>query len=262
MSSAIETPSLSHDDPRLEGWYHTIELAPGISSRNAVYDHGPTVDQAGLPASLKGKTALDVGTADGFWAFEMERRGARVTAIDIARPQDYDLLPIHRARMPEPWHTATDHEHASRFHLAHSMRRSQVEYKICNVYDVSPKRLGTFDVVYCGTMLMHLFNPLQAILNIRSVTKEMAVIETATMHPKAEPVDSTFPNQPYAWFGSLDLESKPGIDCTYWRFSPTALAHMMIYAGFDEIEPQGTYMIRGPGGGDLPVTSIIGRVKS
>src|ERR1700730_18209706 len=105
--------------------------------------------------------------------------------------------------MPEPWHTATDHLHASRFHLAHSMRRSKVEYKVCNVYDVSPKRIGTFDVVYCGTMLMHLFNPLQAIINIRSVTREMAVIETATMHPYSEPVEATFPGQPYAWFGSL-----------------------------------------------------------
>ena len=56
------------------------------------------VERFGLPASLAGKTALDVGTADGFWAFEMERRGAaRVVAIDLPRLGDCDLLPSIRA---------------------------------------------------------------------------------------------------------------------------------------------------------------------
>ena len=36
------------------------------------------------PQSLRGKRCLDVGTYDGFWAFEMERRGAaEVVAVDV-----------------------------------------------------------------------------------------------------------------------------------------------------------------------------------
>lgn len=256
MSTATATFPTRQDDPRLQGWYHTIELAPGLVPKDAFYDHRPTVNRVGLPESLAGKTALDVGTADGFWAFEMERRGAEVTAIDIARPQDYDLLPIQRARMPEVWHNSTGHYHADRFRLAHAMRNSKVEYKVCNVYDVNPERLGTFDFVYCGTMLMHLFNPLQALINIRSVATDMAVVETCAFHPVGEPVEKMFPNQPYAWFGSLSSESAPGADCTYWRFTSAALCHMMIYAGFKRVEPQGVYMIKGPGGGALPVTSV------
>src|SRR5262245_62521924 len=69
-----ELPSRS-DDPQLENWYHTIELGNGLVSRG-FYDHRPVVNCYGLPDSLCGKTALDIGTADGFWAFEMERRGA------------------------------------------------------------------------------------------------------------------------------------------------------------------------------------------
>ena len=34
--------------------------------------------------------ALDVGTWDGFWAFEMERRGAEVTALDLDDERDLD----------------------------------------------------------------------------------------------------------------------------------------------------------------------------
>ena len=45
-------------------------VTPGL------FDHRPLVPQYGLPESLSGKRALDVATFDGFWAFELERRGA------------------------------------------------------------------------------------------------------------------------------------------------------------------------------------------
>jgi len=52
------------------------------------------------PTSLEGKTALDAGTGDGFFAFEMERRGAeRVVAIDVARVADCDWLPRMKSRV-------------------------------------------------------------------------------------------------------------------------------------------------------------------
>lgn len=65
-------------------WYHTIELPHGIVTKG-VFD---TLDERArlpLPASLAGKRCLDVGTLDGFWAFELERRGAaEVVAVDVA----------------------------------------------------------------------------------------------------------------------------------------------------------------------------------
>ncbi len=63
-------------------WYHTLELAPGITTPG-FFDHRPMVDRYELPESLAGKRALDVGTFDGFWAFELERRGADVVALDV-----------------------------------------------------------------------------------------------------------------------------------------------------------------------------------
>ena len=38
-------------------------------------------------------TALDVGPANGFWSFEMERRGAKVTAIELGPDDDWDAVP-------------------------------------------------------------------------------------------------------------------------------------------------------------------------
>ena len=55
----------------IEHWYHTItfpngEVTPGI------FDHRDLLPHYGLPDDLTGKRALDVGTANGFWAFEID----------------------------------------------------------------------------------------------------------------------------------------------------------------------------------------------
>jgi tRNA (mo5U34)-methyltransferase len=248
----------SADDARLDGWYHTLELAPGIITR-AVWDHRPTVDRVGLPPSLVGKTALDVGTADGFWAFEMERRGAdRVVAIDVARAGDVDLLPRHRALCPDE--ELNSENWAMRFLTAQAMLGSRVDYRNCSVYDLSPERVGRFDVVYCGSLLIHLFNPLQALINIRNVTKEIAVIETTMFHP--DPLQETFPDRPYLWFGKLDYEGdRPGFDVGYWSFTPRALCDMLIYAGFAWVEPLDPFPMQRAGlTATIPVTPIIAHV--
>jgi tRNA (mo5U34)-methyltransferase len=216
------------DDPRLDGWYHTIELGDGLLTR-AMFDHRPVVAKYGLPESLEGKTALDIGTCDGFWAFELERRGAeRVLATDIGRWADFDWLPQTR----EAKQDRADESPADRFWFAHAMRDSRVEYEVCNVYDISPERIGMFDVVFCGSLLLHLQNPIKALVNICSVTKEMAIIAT-----RAESrLDEEFPDEPWMAFGHGGEESTPGEGNIYWRFSTRALEKMMQYAGFASTE--------------------------
>ena len=56
-------------------WYHTLDLAPGLTTPGW-FDLRPYVDSYWLPERMDGMRALDIGTWDGFWAFEMERRGA------------------------------------------------------------------------------------------------------------------------------------------------------------------------------------------
>src|SRR5687767_2797399 len=194
------------DDPRLQNWYHTIELGNGLVSRGA-YDHRTIVDRYGIPKSLKGKTALDIGTFDGFWAFELERRGAdRVVAIDVANIGGFDWLPAVRATLGP----AADRQ--SNFYMAHAMRRSKVERIVCSVYDLSPERVGTFDVVFCGDVLLHLHNPLGALINIHAVTKEIAVIQTSV----DTEIEKLHPGRPWLRFGLRKAEKVLGAECTYW----------------------------------------------
>src|ERR687885_775685 len=71
-------------------WYHTLELGDGVVTKG-MFDHRPVLDRYPLPADLSGMRCLDVATMDGFWAFEMEKRGAAsVTAIDLDRPDELD----------------------------------------------------------------------------------------------------------------------------------------------------------------------------
>ena len=82
-------------------WYHTIDL-PGLGPTPGYFDtRGAPVP---LPERLDGLRCLDVGTYDGYWAFEMERRGAAsVTALDLEDPEQLDwpasLRPDHDKSM-------------------------------------------------------------------------------------------------------------------------------------------------------------------
>lgn len=140
-------------------WFHEIELAPGIvtpgedSNRLKL----PILDELGLPRAAAGLRVLDVGCSDGFFSFEMERRGAAVTAMDFV-PEDY-----------------------TGFAVARRILGSRVEYRMENVYNLDPARHGTFDVVLFLGVLYHLRKPLAALDAIRSVTKEGGRLFLATL---------------------------------------------------------------------------------
>src|SRR6266511_485713 len=131
-------------------WYHTIELPGGVVTPG-VYDHRPLVAEYGLPDNLTGKCALDVGSADGFWAFELERRGARVTALDIETTADLDLPPAVRRMVAE---RGLAHPIGRGFELARELLGSQVKAVTSGVYDLDPDRLGRFDLVHAGDILL------------------------------------------------------------------------------------------------------------
>jgi tRNA (mo5U34)-methyltransferase len=234
-AAVLEVAPTSSDDPRLWGWYHTIDVGNGVRSTGR-FDLRAAVDLHGLPDSLEGKSALDVGTCDGFWAFELERREAdRVVGIDIERMEDFDWLPSVRKSLGRVVQKRLDHH----FWLAHAMRGSAVEHKVGSVYDLSPDTVGeTFDIVFCGSLLLHLQSPLKALINIRSVTREMAVIATSL----SDEAESRAPEQPWLSFGNraADLNDRAnprlGSACVYWQVNTRGLQEVMEYAGFGRTE--------------------------
>ena len=153
-------------------WYHTLDLAHGVVTEG-MFDHRPVVDRYLIPGQLSGMRCLDVGTMDGFWAFEMERRGAEeVVATDVAAVDDLDWPPLWRQRV-DP---ILDRTKADRFALAHAALGSRVTRIERSVYELDPEELGSFDVVFAGDLLVHLKDPITAVQRLRSVCRGSAII--------------------------------------------------------------------------------------
>ncbi|MBW3663706.1 MAG: class I SAM-dependent methyltransferase [Actinobacteria bacterium] len=162
----IEADDVGRRVEEQSSWYHTMELAPGIVTPG-FFDLRPVVDALPWPR-IEGLRCLDVATMDGFYAFELERRGAaEVVAVDIEDQADLDWLPRERPTDLQRGREST----GARFDLAHQALGSEVSRQIVNVYDLSPERIGVFDVVIVGALLEHLRDPLAALEAVRSVTR-------------------------------------------------------------------------------------------
>ena len=139
-------------------WWHQINLGDGIVTpgRNDSRKHLASIR---LPEDLSGKSVLDVGTWDGFYAFEAERRGAtRVVAMDSYC-----------------WNRGTG---KAGFDLARRALGSRVEDRQIDLLDLSPETVGTFDVVLFLGVLYHLPHPLLCLEKLASVTAEQLIVET------------------------------------------------------------------------------------
>lgn len=134
--------------------YHSLRLPDGqiIDGVVGIEALEARLTALGLPTSLTGKQALDVGSASGWNSFELERRGATVTAVDVV---PFDELPAFKG-----------------------LTNSHVTYRIMDVSDISTERLGRFDIVICLGVLYHLRHPLLALENLCAVTRDTAYIES------------------------------------------------------------------------------------
>lgn len=151
-------------------WYHTMEVAPGVVTPGW-FDLRPVVARLPWP-DVAGKRCLDVGPYDGFLSFELERRGAaEVVAADIGSHAEWDWPPHMRARAAEELAALAGPEVGAGFRIAKELLGSSVERVELSAYDLSPERVGEFDVVVCGSLLLHLRDPLRALEAIRGVCR-------------------------------------------------------------------------------------------
>jgi tRNA (mo5U34)-methyltransferase len=211
---------------RLEPWFHRIDLGGGLYTKTESVmgepvDHplGPwqTIQKL-LPRDLSGMTLLDVGCNAGFYAFEAKRRGAkRVLGVDGQR------------------------QHVRQGLFVRKVLGLEVEFRRLNVYELSPRVVGQFDITLALGLLYHLKHPILALENLYRVTKELLVIETAIM-----PVGKTPKSFAYS-FGAMKttlhplayVENPPeSKEQVFNWFLPgvEALMALLRNAGFAEVE--------------------------
>lgn len=105
------------------GWYHSIELPDGsvIPGIQTIEQLRERIAMYPIPQDLRGMRVLDIGAWDGWFTFEMERRGASVVAVDSARQE--------------------------KFFEAKRLLGSKAEYIVEDVCHLSPRDIGYFDIV-------------------------------------------------------------------------------------------------------------------
>ena len=208
-------------------WYHAVELPDGTVTPGW-FDLRDQVRHYGLPDSLAGKRCLDVGTWDGFWAFELEKRGAReVVAIDLDHERDLDWPPRRRPAMPAGGR-------GEGFRQLRAQLGSSVERVELSVYDLTPERLGSFDLVFCGSVLIHLRDQLLALERIAGVTSGRFV--------SAEEYERT----PFPWAMARFRADEPSA-VVFWRPNRRGWRRMLWSAGFDRVAEHGRFVLRGDG---------------
>jgi tRNA (mo5U34)-methyltransferase len=218
-------------------WYHTIELAPGVATRGTADLR--TVAPRLLPPRLDGLRALDVATFDGFWAFELEKRGATTVAIDIERFEDVDIPPGNRARILSG---VGGHVPGERFPLAKAILGSSVERVPCSVYELTPEKIGgPVDYAVVSDLLLHLSNPVAALVAVRGALApggRLMLSEEVNV-----PLTFIHPRTPVANYQSNTT------DFNWWQANVACLHAWLRQAGFTSITTRARFFRIPAGGG-------------
>lgn len=200
-------------------WYHTIDL-PGRGPTPGYFDTRALPNRLPWPGQVAGGRCLDVGTFDGFWAFELERRGAaEVVACDLDDPDLLDWSFDDRTRGPlaiRDWGSGR----GPGFAEAATALGSRAKWVARSVYDLDPERDGTFDVVLCGSLLLHLRDPVRALEAMRSVCGGALLLVEALDH-RLEVVARRIPA----------AALRPERD-EWWRVNSAGLCQLVDTAGF------------------------------
>ena len=205
-------------------WYHAIELAPGVVTPGQI-DLRAAAARV-LPDDLSGLRALDVGTFDGFWAFELERRGADVVAIDVDRLEAAEWPPIARARL-EREAGERGVELGRGFVLAAAALGSRAERRTVSVYDLTADRIGgPVDLAFSGAILLHLRDPVRALERIRGALADGG--ELRLLEPFSPRLTLLGPRRPAAGFRA----AVEGFD--WWLPNLAALGAWLRAAGLRE----------------------------
>jgi tRNA (mo5U34)-methyltransferase len=183
----------------LAPWFHNLHLPNGVETAPGHFlgDFPRYKWQAlapHLPARLDGWNALDIGCNAGYYSFELARRGARVTGIDVDP---------HYLRQAE-WA-------AKELGL-----EKAIEFRQMQVYDLADED-EIFDLVLFMGVFYHLRYPLLGLDIVARHTRRTMVFQTLTM-PGMEVYEDTW-DHPINERDALNAPGWPRMAFIEHRFS-------------------------------------------
>lgn len=234
-------------------WYHTVDLGDGLITPG-IYDYRETIASFDFPDDMRGMTVLDVGSATGYFAFEFERRGARVISVELPSLRDLDRFPgqdvdsslrkIEKMMFPDTvdQEKFVRHGHSERdlywyllegpFRFCRERLHSRIERCYSTVYDLTLERTGVregFDLVFFGDVLIHTLYPLKALAALAGLCKGTLVFAGVLPEGAQEPPAMVY-------IGGSDAADD---EVAWWHPNLACLSQMLSKLGFAEVETVG-----------------------
>jgi len=220
-STAQNVKSISWSDKQLklfdeveqlykDGYDYTIEF-PNGKTLHGRYDMSEWLHHYKIPSDLSNKTVLDIGPANGYFSFEMAKRGAKVTGIDsyenIGQKKVFELMGMG------------------------------IDYKFQDLTTLD-ESFGKFDIVFCSNVLQHNSDWFMNIWRIRKVTKKLAIICTSL-------IDDDTNDVPLMHFhGDVVEAPEKRYFSELWRPNMKCLVEMGKAAGFKKVEAISVFNIK------------------
>lgn len=198
---------------RVKFWSHRIDLGDGICTPGT--SGIDRFDRYNFTDELRGKTVIDIGAWDGLESFKSEQYGAkRVLAADVW----YDA-PF----LSQYWRSIREGDEG--FRCVKKILNSSVEQMNIDVFEISEKKVGKFDIVFFLGVLYHVQHPLKALQIISSICTEMLMLETAVLTP-----GGILP-EPYSEVPIMKLRGEAG-----WFPNKLCVLEMLKLAGFKRLD--------------------------
>jgi tRNA (mo5U34)-methyltransferase len=225
-------------------WYHSIDLGDGRVTPGWI-DLRDQVRHVGFPDDMRGMKALDIGMFDGFWALEMERRGAQVIGIDIDDIPPPDVPRIHYDRVRAEA-LADDVVTSRGFDMLKEFFGSNVERNVGSILELTPERIGgPADLAFIGALLLHLRDPVGG---LEAVWSSLAPGARLLCY---EPVSTRLPeNVPAAEFRALR-----GV-WTWWYANQACIREWIETAGFTDVSITPTAVAKDVTGDEQQIVAV------
>jgi SAM-dependent methyltransferase len=224
-------------------WYHSFYFDNGFEQRGD-YDIGRDVADYCFPADMTGMEVLDVGTGSGWFATYFEQCGAKVTTVDVRGYCDFDVFgrstyPDVSTEKPGPDRVLPNgrviyYSPVSRgFWIMKDILGLKAEYVNARIYNICPELFHgrEFDLVFIGSLLMHLRDPIGALMAVRSVCRSRLIANS--LRDPARDREST----PYMLLLPSD-ETRDKI--TWWVPNKACLVQWFRAAGFSSVDADRT----------------------